>query len=143
MVEDAEILKYQQKRNSALALGIAGLISTLLGPVLYVVLLDQPFLRRTGLIAWLLMADGIIASFVGLLICRRRATAILSASCVALALAFSGVFFILGSVPGASSAAAIERMPYFELPDQDGHPIKLRDALARGPVHLVFFRGHW
>ncbi len=143
MAEEPQNLKHPQRRQMALVAGIAGLISTLLGPVLYVVLLDQPFLRRTGLIAWLLMADGIIVSFVGLCMSRRRATAILSAACVALALAFSGVFFILGAVPPASSAAAIERMPDFELPDQDGHPIKLSDCLARGPVHLVFFRGHW
>jgi peroxiredoxin len=31
----------------------------------------------------------------------------------------------------------------FELPDQEGRPWRLADALARGPVLLVFFRGDW
>ncbi len=31
----------------------------------------------------------------------------------------------------------------FELPDQSGSPWRLAEALARGPVLLVFYRGDW
>ena len=33
--------------------------------------------------------------------------------------------------------------PLFALPAQDGHRVALADALAHGPVVLVFYRGHW
>jgi peroxiredoxin len=31
----------------------------------------------------------------------------------------------------------------FELPDQDGKPWRLGEALGRGPLLLIFFRGDW
>lgn len=33
--------------------------------------------------------------------------------------------------------------PALELPAADGSAFKLADALAAGPVVLVFYRGHW
>jgi len=33
--------------------------------------------------------------------------------------------------------------PAFALPAQDGHTVALADALARGPVVLIFYRGYW
>ncbi len=31
----------------------------------------------------------------------------------------------------------------FELPDHDGRPWRLSEALTAGPVLLVFYRGDW
>ena len=39
--------------------------------------------------------------------------------------------------------AAGDRAPDFELPDARGGTVALRDALAAGPVVLVFYRGAW
>ena len=36
-----------------------------------------------------------------------------------------------------------ERVPYFELPDQQGYPWSLSGELEVGPVVLVFYRGDW
>jgi peroxiredoxin len=36
-----------------------------------------------------------------------------------------------------------QEAPDFVLPDQDGKPRSLHEALARGPVVLTFFRGGW
>jgi peroxiredoxin len=36
-----------------------------------------------------------------------------------------------------------EKVPYFELPDQQGYPWSLSGALELGPVVLVFYRGDW
>ena len=36
-----------------------------------------------------------------------------------------------------------ERVPYFELPEQQGYPWSLAGGLAVGPVGLVFYRGDW
>ena len=33
--------------------------------------------------------------------------------------------------------------PPFALPAQDGQVVSLANALARGPVVLVFYRGYW
>src|ERR1700756_2647439 len=34
-------------------------------------------------------------------------------------------------------------MPPFVLPDESGHLVALRSLLDRGPVAVMFFRGHW
>lgn len=33
--------------------------------------------------------------------------------------------------------------PPFALPDQDGEIVRSDELLARGPLVLTFFRGHW
>ena len=33
--------------------------------------------------------------------------------------------------------------PSFSLPDQDGNLVSSADLLAKGPLVLSFFRGHW
>jgi hypothetical protein len=42
-----------------------------------------------------------------------------------------------------SSAPVASEAPPFVLPAQDGQRIALADALAHGPVVLVFYRGFW
>ena len=36
-----------------------------------------------------------------------------------------------------------DRAPDFELPDSQGKIVRLTDLLARNPVIVSFFRGHW
>ncbi len=36
-----------------------------------------------------------------------------------------------------------QKMPAFELPDEDGQPFNLLEQLQEGPVVLVFYRGDW
>ncbi len=36
-----------------------------------------------------------------------------------------------------------DSMPSFQLPDQDGHLVDSADLLARGPLVISLFRGHW
>jgi peroxiredoxin len=36
-----------------------------------------------------------------------------------------------------------ERFPDFELPDQDGQPVKLLEAVGKFPIILSFYRGYW
>ena len=40
--------------------------------------------------------------------------------------------------PGVGDA-----FPPFRLPDSSGNPVDSADLLARGPLLLVLFRGHW
>jgi peroxiredoxin len=44
---------------------------------------------------------------------------------------------------GASAPQVGEVMPSFAMPDQDGRLVHLEDLLARGPVIVAFYRGHW
>ena len=36
-----------------------------------------------------------------------------------------------------------QRFPDFELPDQDGHPVKLSALVGKFPFILSFYRGYW
>ena len=43
----------------------------------------------------------------------------------------------------AELALRCGRAPAFALPNQDGQIISSADLLARGPLVISFFRGHW
>ena len=36
-----------------------------------------------------------------------------------------------------------EKIPNFELPDENGRPFNLARELGDGPIVLVFYRGDW
>ena len=46
-----------------------------------------------------------------------------------------------GLVEGALKAG--DRASAFTLNDQDGNPISSDELLAKGPLVITFFRGHW
>lgn len=53
---------------------------------------------------------------------------------------FVWAFFVFARLPAVTPPRGA---PDFTLPDQDGRPVTLSAELAKGPVLLVFFRGHW
>ena len=42
-----------------------------------------------------------------------------------------------------TTPAVGEKMPSFELPDEQGRPFNLARELEGGPIVLVFYRGDW
>lgn len=60
----------------------------------------------------------------------------------AVLLAASGCIASL-QVTAPASLATEAAAPDFQLPAHDGRVISLATELARGPVVLVFYRGHW
>jgi len=44
---------------------------------------------------------------------------------------------------GESAPRPGDTMPPFVLPDESGHLVNLSSLLERGPVAVMFFRGHW
>jgi peroxiredoxin len=36
-----------------------------------------------------------------------------------------------------------KQLPDFELPDQDGQPVKLSELVGKFPFILTFYRGYW
>jgi peroxiredoxin len=47
------------------------------------------------------------------------------------------------TVTSPTTTADSAQAPGFSLADQNGHAVALAEALARGPVVLVFYRGYW
>jgi hypothetical protein len=119
---------------------LLSLVALLLAPLSWAWTLDQPLLRSSGFLAWVLIA---VALWLALSAARRdrrgwvRAIAGLQLAVVPLSI---WAFFVLARMP---AVRVPERAPDFTLPDQEGHPVTLATELEKGPVLLVFFRGHW
>jgi cytochrome oxidase Cu insertion factor (SCO1/SenC/PrrC family) len=119
---------------------LLALVALVLAPLTWFWTLDQPFLRSSGLSAWLLLAVALGLALSAAWRDRRkwvRGVAALALGAVAF---FTWAFFVFARMPATHLPA---RAPDFTLPDQDGRPVTLAAELQRGPVLLVFFRGHW
>jgi hypothetical protein len=119
---------------------VFSLLAFALAPVSYFVSIDNPALRASAGSVWLLLAA---ALFLGTTAAwRDRRVWVRGAFALELVLGalFVWSFFGLQRVP---AGAPPERAPDFVLPDQDGRVVTLSSELARGPVLLVFYRGHW
>lgn len=118
------------------------LLLTILGPFVYGSLLEQATLRSTGAIAWLLMAAGLGLGVYCVIRAPRRLTGVLAGIEAVLVGLFVFAFFFLLAVP-KGTGAPLTQAPDFTLPDQEGRPFTLSAELAKGPVLLIFYRGHW
>ena len=126
-----------------MGLALVGLLLSLGGPILYMLLLDTPMFRSTGLPAWVLLALGLGCAGVAAVRDTRLHVRLTAAGAFLLAIAFVVGFFGLAAVPKATTLAKLEIAPDFTLSDHTNTPVSLRDARAAGPVLLVFYRGHW
>jgi len=128
-----------RRRTGRALLGLAALV---LAPFSWLWTIDQPFLRATGATAWALLglslALGVSAAWAD----RRRWVRGLAVGEGALVVLSLWLYFGVSRLP-ETTAGALERAPDFTLPDSTGAPVTLSAELARGPVLLVFFRGHW
>jgi peroxiredoxin len=48
-----------------------------------------------------------------------------------------------GANAGSAAPQVGEKMPPFDLPDQDGRLVSLDELLTQGPLVIAFHRGHW
>jgi hypothetical protein len=119
---------------------VFSLIALVLAPLSWFWSIDDAELRATGSTVWMMLASALFLSLSAAWKDRRpwvRGVALFELGVLAL---FLWAFFGFARLP---AAAPPERAPDFTLPDQDGHPVTLSAELERGPVLLVFFRGHW
>lgn len=124
-------------------LAVLGLVIVLASPFLYFLLIDIPSIRSTAWPTFVVMVDGIAIGVLAVTRDRRwRNRGLLIASTL-LSATFALMFFIGGRLPAATMSEELATAPDFTLPDPGGKPVALSDALARGPVLLVFYRGHW
>lgn len=119
---------------------VFSLVALALAPVSWWVSIDDPELRASAATVWLLLAAALFLSISAAWRDRRRWVVALAALELLAAAVFLWGFFGLARLPAAQAPG---RAPDFTLSDQDGRPVTLSAELARGPVLLVFYRGHW
>ncbi len=130
--------------GSPMVLGVTGLVLAVGGFASYFALLADATVRAT---AWPTFTMLSVGAALGVAAVRRRRrwwTVALGTADVGAAVLFVYLFFIEFSLPvAAAKPAAADPAPTFSLPDEHGTPVALADFRGRGPVLLVFYRGHW
>lgn len=131
-----------------IVLAVAGLVLTLVGGVSYFFLLGVPWIRAHGWpnLAVMLIGLGLTAWAIGM--AKRKLGVGIVGGVQALVVAFFVLSLnVFADLPAPQRAAesqpASRQARMFTLPDQNGKPVSLADALAKGPVLLVFYRGFW
>ncbi len=127
----------------SLWLGLLATALTLLSPGLYVALIDNRLVHQTAWPTLLVMAIACGLAWYAFDMRRRLRSGIFVGLNLGLTLMFVFAFFGLTRLPAADAAASGGQAPGFTLPDEQGRPVALSEALAGGPVLLVFYRGHW
>jgi len=125
-------------------LAISGLALVLAGPISYALLLRVPWVRSTAAPNLALVAVGLALGLIAAVRARHGWPVWLAAGDVLLTLMFVGALFGLFRLPAPSQVPGEQApAPDFTLPDQDGQPVTLSSFRGKGPVLLVFYRGHW
>jgi hypothetical protein len=123
-------------------LATIGLILTVVSVPSYVFTMEVPALRSSGVVLFGVAGLGLVIGLISL-----KGGGVWRKVALALNVAFVATlvygFFFLTKLPDANVAHDAARVPDFVLPDQNGVPVSLAKLRARGPVHLVFYRGHW
>lgn len=119
---------------------VFSLVALVLAPLSWWWSIDDAFLRATGASVWTMLAAALFLSLSAAWTDRRRWVRGVAVLELGLTAFFLWAFFGFSRLP---DAAPPERAVEFTMPDQDGRPVTLSDELAKGPVLLVFFRGHW
>jgi cytochrome oxidase Cu insertion factor (SCO1/SenC/PrrC family) len=123
--------------GARVGLSLAALV---LAPFSYFWTIDVPFLRATALTSWVLLALALVLALTAAARDRRAWVRGVAGLELAFAALFLWSFFVGARLPeGHVPVRAVD----FTLPDQEGRPVTLAAELAKGPVLLVFFRGHW
>lgn len=116
------------------------LVALVLAPFSWWWSIDDPILRSTGLAAWMMLASALFLAISAAWRDKRTWVRVVAVCELGFAALFLWGFFVYQKLPAVQAPA---RALEFTLADQDGHPVSLSTELERGPVLLVFFRGHW
>ena len=127
---------------SGFGAAVLGLLLVLAGVPVYVLTIDAPWLRSSGVAAFAPMAGGVILAGWAAGRERRRRVALTAAACVALTALWSWVFLWWAELPRPAAPIAAVAAD-FTLTDHTGRPVQLAERAASGPLLLVFYRGHW
>ncbi len=134
----------KKPRSSANKLAWIGLLLSIAGGVSYALLLDVPWIRATAIPNSILAVAGLLLSIFAVVKRRSATTVIAGVLSVAISAGFLASVHILMQLPPGQGVLAVgEAAPDFALPNQDGEDVRLSSFKGRGPVLLVFYRGHW
>jgi hypothetical protein len=117
---------------------IVGLLLSLLAYVVASSTLDNTFLRESSWLTYSYAVCGIGFSLAGAIGSGRWLPRLLAIPSIAAALLLLVSFLVLARIPAHSAVAVGSTVPDFQL---GAH--SLQAELAKGPVLLVFYRGHW
>lgn len=119
------------------------LLLTLSGPLVYMTLMQNAWVRATGAPMFAIMAIGVLSGVALAARNRKRWVRIVAGFNVLLLGLMTFGFFFLARLPSDPAFASLTTAPDFNRNDENGRPVSLAATLASGPVHLVFYRGHW
>ncbi len=131
-----------KKPRRGWTLALLGLLFALGALPVYMLLIDNAFLRRTALPAFVLFGVGCLLALVA----WRRGrwgTWIMSSLTLLLGTAFTAMFLFAMGLPAATTIQTASIAPDFTLPDQTGTPVSLRSVREKDRALLIFYRGHW
>lgn len=136
-----ETTRRSQRRFWLAALGLVVMLSSVF---VWLLFLDNSFLRRTALPFWLTMVLGVSLGGVASWQDRRNRTRVMAyvnAGFLAISIPLFGVFTRL-PVQDATAHVA-DLVPEFSLPNQLGETTSLTQVSAAGYALLIFYRGYW
>lgn len=147
--EPGPAIQHAPSTSRALIAAALSILVVAAGAASYMALLEVPSIRRYAIPNLLLM-------IAGCLIALRTATkrprwpgVLASLATVGVTLFFFASTYLLFALPQPQQkqietiAAVDADAPAFVLPDQDGDSVAIADYWGKGPVLLVFYRGHW
>jgi hypothetical protein len=125
------------------ALALLALAVCLFAPFAWLLTLSSPWLRRSAAVAWAVLAVGVLLGLVAARTDRRLRVRVLAGLDLLVLAGFAWMFAFGLAEPPTPQTELLVRAPDFTLPDQESRPVALSAELSRGPVLLVFYRGHW
>lgn len=131
-------------RIKPLSAGLLGSALVLVGGISYLIFMDVPWIRSTAIPNAALVLIGILLAGLAVLKKPTRFTV----PNAMLSMLFGGFFLVsvygLTVLPQPAKEWNIgEAAPDFLLTNQDGNTVRLSSFRGKGPVLLVFYRGHW
>jgi AhpC/TSA family len=121
-----------------------GLLMSAVGGVTYFLLMSVPWIRSTALPNTILAVAGLAFSVIALARKRTWVTICAGTLSILLSIGFLGSVHILMRLPADEGTVAVGHdAPDFNIPNQYGQTIQLSSYEGKGPVLLVFYRGHW
>ncbi len=134
----------QTAKLSPLKLSLIGMVITLVGGVSYFLLTDIPFIRNTAAPNIAMVVVGMAMAGYGVAQRRSKGTIITTGVSAFVGLGLILSLTVMMKLPEAEAVArTAETLPDFTLPNQEGVPVTLSSYRGKGPVLLVFYRGHW
>lgn len=131
-------------KKPSVKLSVYGMLVTAVGGVSYFLLTDIPFIRNTAAPNIVLVVVGMAMAGWGVVRRRSKGTIISAGVSAFVGLGLIGSLTVLMKLPEAEAMARTsDTLPDFTLPNQDGVPVTLSSYKGKGPVLLVFYRGHW